>query len=178
LFRLLISHPRLNDLSKASLMLNPLVTSSCWPFVQALIPTNSRGACEGLSALHLEGETMRFNIKQAMTLLGTITMALTFLSCSAAHGQSRAGAERRLTGTVLDVNLATRTILVKDDLAGTKVRVFVPMGRQVALSHRVSVCGGCSSVEIERVLRGMIVDTMVTTQAAGRDESHANWQKE
>ncbi len=116
---------------------------------------------------------MRLKIKQAMTLVGTVTMALTFLSCSAAHGQTRGSAERRLTGTVIDVNLATRTILVEDEMAGRKVRVFVPMGRQVALSHRVSVCGGCSSVEIERVLRGMIVDTMVTTQAAGRDGSRS-----
>lgn len=114
---------------------------------------------------------MRFNIKQLIMFLGTATMAVTVLGCSTAHGQTKPSTERRLMGTVIDVNLATRTILVEDHLAGTKVRVFVPMGRQVALSHRVSFCGGCSSAEIERVLRGMIVDTMVTTQEVGRDGS-------
>ncbi len=116
---------------------------------------------------------MRFNIKQLMKFLGTATMAVTVLGCSTAHGQTQPGTERRLMGTVIDVNPATRTIVVEDHLAGTKVRVFVPMGRQVALSHRVSFCGGCSSVEIERVLRGMIVDTMVETQAPIRGVSQA-----
>jgi hypothetical protein len=116
---------------------------------------------------------MRIKIKQALPFLWTVAMALTILGCSVAHGQTRASEERHLMGTVIDVNLKTRTILVEDHLIGTKVRVFVPMGRQVALSHRVSFCGGCSSVEIERVLRGMIVDTMVTTQEVGRDVSQA-----
>ncbi len=102
----------------------------------------------------------------------TLNIAVaTLLACGAINSttsivsaQNRQSDERRLVGSVISVDRNARTMLVREQKTGVAINVFVPKDRQIRLGSQYRPSALPGIVNIESVMRGMIVDLMVTSR--------------
>lgn len=117
----------------------------------------------------------KFAVRRIITLALALALALGISSAHDTFGQADSKIERRLTGYVMSVDRGSRTMIVRDRVTSMNVRVFVPKNRQIKLSsHRPSFTAFPNLIEFERVMVGMIVDLMVSSQPYGESPTGVN----
>jgi hypothetical protein len=103
-----------------------------------------------------------------LLIAAALTPAISFTAASAAPKGELTCATSYVSGTVLKVDYASRTMVVREDGCGRETTVLVPEGRTVALSQIGNLANESTVIPFERAHRGIRVK-MLTSPARGND---------
>jgi hypothetical protein len=99
-----------------------------------------------------------------LTFFPSLTLVAAASQFAAAQ-QGTSQMERRLLGTVVTVDRPARMLVVQEFETEKLLNVFVPADRNIHLSERMRFANLPENVGVDNVMRGMIVDLIVSPRA-------------
>jgi hypothetical protein len=96
-----------------------------------------------------------------------LILALAIPAAAPAQTETPKGA-RRVTGAIVAIDRAARTLAIKDGRTGAVVTTHVPVGRMIFLRDSANPAGYPTSIPFELTIRGLVVDLLVVSAPPAR----------